>query len=151
MPNWCEGSLKVRGTKGNMTKFILEGLKPVGFLGEEHSKLSLDELGDVDTKETCWIENTRRGFVEGVEVELSEYEDDETFIAIFDSKFAWAISADELLKTCEKYHVDMKIHGFERGMEFNQAIEIVDGEILKDEVIQFKDYQWDCICPNIGG
>ena len=40
MPNWCEGSLKVRGTKGNMTKFILEGLHPVGFLGEKHPKLS---------------------------------------------------------------------------------------------------------------
>lgn len=24
MPNWCEGSLKVRGTKENMTRFILE-------------------------------------------------------------------------------------------------------------------------------
>lgn len=41
MPNWCEGSLKVRGTKENMTKFILEGLHPVGFLGEEHPKLSV--------------------------------------------------------------------------------------------------------------
>lgn len=43
MPNWCEGSLKVRGTKRNMTKFILEGLHPVRFLGEEHSKLSLGQ------------------------------------------------------------------------------------------------------------
>lgn len=49
MPNWCEGSLKVRGTKENMTKFILEGLHPVGFLGEEHSKLSLDEYGDIQS------------------------------------------------------------------------------------------------------
>lgn len=85
------------------------------------------------------------------EVYFSEYENDEIFVAVFDSKFAWGISADELLKTCEKYHVDMKIHGFERGMEFNQVIEIVDGKILKDEELHFKDYQWDCICPNIGG
>lgn len=151
MPNWCKGSLKVRGTKGNMTKFILEGLHPVGFLSEKHPKLSLNEYGDIDSNETCWIENTRRGFVEGVKVYLSEYEDDEIFVAVFNSKFAWRISADELLKTCEKYHVDMKIHGFERGMEFNQVIEIVDGKILKDEELHFKDYQWDCICPNIGG
>ena len=131
MPNWCEGSLKVRGTKENMTRFILEGLRPVGFLGEEKAKLQLDEYGDINSNETCWIENTRRGFVKGVEVYLSEYEDDETFVEVFDSKFAWGISADELLKTCEKYHVDMKIHGFEMGMEFNQDIEIVDGRILK--------------------
>ena len=60
-------------------------------------------------------------------------------------------AADELLKTCEKYHVDMKIHGFEMGMEFNQDIEIVDGRILKDEELHFENYQWDCICPNMGG
>lgn len=151
MPNWCEGSLKVRGTKENMTRFILEGLRPVGFLGEEKAKLQLDEYGDINSNETCWVENTRRGFVKGVEVYLSEYEDDETFVEVFDSKFAWGISADELLKTCEKYHVDMKIHGFEMGMEFNQDIEIVDGRILKDEELHFENYQWDCICPNMGG
>ena len=48
-------------------------------------------------------------------------------------------------------HVDMKIHGFEMGMEFNQDIEIVDGRILKDEELHFENYQWDCICPNMGG
>lgn len=40
MPNWCEGSLKVRGTKENMTRFILEGLRPVGFLGEKKQSCS---------------------------------------------------------------------------------------------------------------
>lgn len=43
MPNWCEGTLKVRGTKENLTNFILNGLQPVGFLGEEKPKLNLNE------------------------------------------------------------------------------------------------------------
>lgn len=137
MPNWCEGSLKVRGTKGNMTKIILEGLHPVGFLGEEHPKLSVNEYGDIDSKETCWIENTRRGFVDGVEVYLSDYKDDEILVAVFDSRFAWGIIATDLLETCIKYHVDMKIHAFECGLEFNQVIEIIDGKIVKDEELHF--------------
>lgn len=29
MPNWCAGTLRVRGTKENLTKFVLEGLQPV--------------------------------------------------------------------------------------------------------------------------
>lgn len=91
MPNWCKGSLKVRGTKASLKTFILEGLHPVGFLGEEREKLSLNEYGD------------------------------------------------------------MKIHAFEMGMEFNQVIEIIDGKIVKDEELHFKDYQWDCICPKLGG
>ena len=145
MPNWCKGSLKVRGTKASLKTFIL------GFLGEEREKLSLNEYGDIYSEETCWIENTRRGFVEGVEVYLSDHEDDEILVVVFDSKFAWGINASELLETCIKYHVDMKIHAFEMGMEFNQVIEIIDGKIVKDEELHFKDYQWDCICPKLGG
>ena len=56
MPNWCEGSLKVRGTKENITKFIIEGLHPGGFMGEKHEKLSLNKYGDIESDETCWIE-----------------------------------------------------------------------------------------------
>ena len=77
MPNWCEGTLKVRGTKENLTNFILNGLQPVGFLGEEKPKLNLNEHGDIKTKETCWIENTGRGFVDGLNIDLSEFEDNE--------------------------------------------------------------------------
>jgi hypothetical protein len=34
MPNWCAGTLRVRGTKENLTKFVLEGLQPVTYIGE---------------------------------------------------------------------------------------------------------------------
>lgn len=71
---------------------------------QEHPKLSVNEYGDIDSNETCWIENTRRGFVEGVEVYLSEYENDEIFVAVFDSKFAWGISADEGGKERKRQH-----------------------------------------------
>ena len=45
----------------------------------------------------------------------------------------------------------MKIHGFEKGMQFSQLIEIVDGEILQDKEIKYDDWDWDCPCPLIGG
>ena len=68
-----------------------------------------------------------------------------------DTEFAWGISAEELLNSCKQYNVDMRIHAFERGMQFNQIIEIIDGKITKDEEVEFDDYDWDCICPNLGG
>ena len=34
MPNWCRGTLKVRGKKKNVIEFMLKGLKPVGFVLE---------------------------------------------------------------------------------------------------------------------
>lgn len=45
----------------------------------------------------------------------------------------------------------MKIHAFEQGMEFNQVIEIIDGEVIHDYEIHFTDYQWECVCPKLGG
>ena len=45
----------------------------------------------------------------------------------------------------------MKIYGFEKGMHFNRNVEIVNAEIIKDEEINFDDYEWECICQNIGG
>ena len=152
MPNWCEGTLKVRGKVKDLKKFVLEGLHPVDFFGNEKSALEINKYDNCESSETCYIENTRRGFVEGLDIYFEEDEEEIDIIAL-DSKFAWGINAKELQETCKKYNVDMKIYAFESGMEFNQDIEIVDGEIVKDKEIDFKgkNYKWECIMPNMGG
>ena len=151
MPNWSKGCLKVRGKAANVKKFVLEGLKPVDLFGNELPKLELSDLGAVDTEKDCWIEGTTRGFVENLSAEFSFVDDDETFTAVFDSKFAWTAEAEELLALCKKYSVDMKLYAFEKGMGFNQDILIVKGEIINNLTINFEDYNWECICPTVGG
>ena len=151
MPNWSKGCLKVRAQAANVKKFVLEGLQPVDFFGNALPKLELSDLGEVDTDKDCWIEGTTRGFVENMYADFSFVEDDETFTALLDAKFAWAVDADELLASCKKYDVDMKLYAFEKGMGFNQDILIVDGEIRRDCRIEFEDYNWECICPTVGG
>ena len=151
MPNWCVGTLRVRGKSKDLQNFVLKGLKPVDYLGNGYAELELDKFLNVSRNKTCWIEGTRRGFVNDLDVSFEDYEDNSIHTIALDVKFAWGISADDLLKICKNYNVDMKIHGFEKGMQFNQIIEIVDGKILKDEELQFEDYQWDCICPDMGG
>lgn len=84
MPNWCEGSLKVRGTKENLTKFILEGLHPA-----DSKKLTVDEYGRVNSAASCWIEGTRRGFVKrGLELYMDELDYYEQPIIVLDTRFA---------------------------------------------------------------
>ena len=152
MPNWCEGTLKVRGKTKDLKRFVLEGLQPVGLLGDAKDALTIDKHGNCYSDNTCHIENTHRGFVESLDIYFEEDEEEIDIIAL-ESKFAWAISASDLQRTCIKYNVDMKIYGFELGMEFNQDIEIVDGVIVKDKEINFdgKNYKWECIMPNMGG
>lgn len=151
MPNWSKGCLKVRGKAANVKKFVLEGLQPVDFFGNALPKLELSDLGEVDTDKDCWIEGTTRGFVENMYADFSFVEDDETFTATLDAKFAWAADAEELLASCKKYSVNMKLYAFEKGMGFNQDILIVDGEIRRDCRIEFEDYNWECVCPTVGG
>lgn len=151
MPNWSEGCLKVRGKAVNVKKFILEGLTPVDFFGTELPKLELSDIEDVESDKDCRIEGITRGFVENLLVDFSFVEDEETFTAVLDTKFAWAADAEELLALCQKYGVDMKLYAFERGGEFNQDILIVGGLIFRDNRIEFEDYNWECICPTLGG
>lgn len=149
MPNWCKGTLKVRGTKENLTRFILEGLHPVGFFGDKKEPLKADEHGWITYDGNCWIEGTHRGFVIDLDAWVSEIES--IGVVCLETEFAWGIEAEQLLDVCKKYNIDMKIYAFECGMEFNQDIEIVNGQIIKDEEIQFDDYTWECVCPMMGG
>ena len=149
MPNWCSGKLKVRGEVSNLKRFILEGLKPVGWDGETGESLREDKYGDIHYEGTCWICGTHRGFVEDIDIYLSGLEYGGTIC--LDSRFAWGISTEQLQAVCQKYRVDMKIYAFEKGMQFNQDIEIVDGRIVTDKEIKFSDYLWECIDPERGG
>ena len=151
MPNWSEGCLKVRGKAANVKKFILEGLKPVDFSGNELPKLELSDIGKVESDNDCWIEGTTKGFVENLLVYFLFVEDRKTFTALLDAKFAEVADAEELLAVCQKYGVDMKLYAFEKDNEFNQDILIVNGRILRDNRIEFEDYDWECICPTLGG
>lgn len=151
MPFWSKGCLKVRGKAANVKKFILECVKPIDPNSNGLLKLELSDSGDIESNDDCWIEGTSRGFVEKLLVDFSFAEDDETFTALLDAKFAWAADAEELLASCQKYDVDMKLYAFEKGVGFNQDILIVDGEILRDNRIAFEDYNWECIFPTIGG
>ena len=109
MPNWCKGTLRVRGTKEDLTKFVLEGLSPVTYLGQELEPLKMDDLGRVDC-ERCWIKGTYRGFVVDSYVYFDDLEDEEETTIGLETEFAWGISAKELLQSCKKYGVDMRIH-----------------------------------------
>ena len=151
MPNWSKGCLKVRGKAANVKKFILECVKPIVPNSNGLLKLEISDLGEIESKGVCWIEGTKGGWVENLLVDFSFVEDDETFTATLDAKFAWAADAEELSALCKKYSVDMKLYAFEKSMRFNQDILIVGKEILRDNRIAFEDYNWECICPTVGG
>lgn len=162
MPNWAEGTLKIRGTRAEIKKFLLEGLQPIpGIHGEIAAMYGKEvEPPKVEIKEdeydfTMKAENgfhiigTRRAFIEG-KIDW-EFNDKHTEILTLDFKQAWVVESKPFAEISKQYNVDIKIYVFESGMQFNQDIEIHKGQVIKDNAIKFDDYEWECIFPNIGG
>lgn len=160
MPNWCEGSLKVRGEKENIRKFLTEALitihpvliqvlrpdlqAPEVNVTEDDWSMTIESTG----KDGFHVKGTRRNFIESNSI---EWEFDRDVLIIDDFKAAWGIDSGPLVELSKQYDLDFRIYAFERGMEFNQEIEIHKGKIIKDLEIKFDDYEWECIMPGLGG
>ncbi|MFE4523973.1 hypothetical protein ACFRCQ_18005 [Cytobacillus firmus] len=163
MPNWAEGSLKVRGTREDIRKFLKGALQPLLPPGSEIAKFMGKEVANpsveikernygfvMESKNGFYIKGTHRAFIE--ENIDWWYEDKHTETLVINNfKQAWGVAAEPFATLSKEYNIDIKIYVFEQGMEFNQEVEIHKGEIIKNNEIQFKDYTWDCVFPNLGG
>lgn len=158
MPNWCEGELKVRGKKKNIIRFMEEGIQPMTPLAENLEKIKFTQ-GKYSTyamstcKKKYLIIEAGRAFIDEFMIEFENLESDETDILVeaFPARFAWKINAEKLQDIAKKYNIDIKILGFECGGQFNQLVEIVNKKIIKNEIITYKDYQWECPFSKMGG
>jgi len=81
--------------------------------------------------------------------ELYFYEDE--FYYFIPIKQAWGFQKEDFVQISKKYNLDLRITGFERGMEFAEEIEVIQGLCTIDRVIEYSDYRWECPCPTLGG
>lgn len=155
MPNWCEGQLKVRGNINQLKIFVKEALKPVTLFGDNAKDIKVvtdEELNFwYQTNDSLHIKGTHRNFIESNYFEVYADDLEDITVLVMDFKAAWGIDSEPLARLSKEYGVDIKIYAFERGMEFNQDIEIINGDVVRDKEIKFTDYKWECVCPNIGG
>ncbi len=163
MPNWAEGSLKIRGTRADIKALLLGALEPVqnsaGWLshmlgGPEpeptKAEITEDEWNlTMEAPEGFYIKDCRRAFVGNINWYFDDMHTE--ILSIGDFRIAWGVDAERFAELSKHYNVDIKIYVFEQGMEFNQDIEIHKGQIIRNQEIQFKDYEWECIFPNLGG
>ena len=155
MPNWAEGTLKIRGTKENIKRFILNGLSPAecgspGTIIVTENEYSLNV--NTSNNSIFYLNGTHRHFInsECIEFDFSSSSPVST-LCLHEFMAAWRVYADDLLEIAKTYEVDLKVYAFECGQGFNQDIEIVGGIIVKDNLIEFDDYVWECTCPQFGG
>lgn len=151
--------MKVRGTSEDIVHFLKTALTPVPFTGDPMEAIIKEgngyiELRGPDKTFAFYVEDTRRNFVRTKIIEWYELnlpKDQKQILLLEDYEGAWSIEADALVELSKKYNLDFKIYAFEGAMEFNQDIEIINGEIVKNDFIKFDDYSWECTNPRKGG
>ena len=150
MPNWAEGSLKLRGRSENIEPALKE------MLLNDTVTLEYEYDGTLlifnSTGPYFYINGTRRAFIDKKQIEIWLELEEEFFTVELDNfKQAWSAIPENYQEISRKFDVDIKIFTFECGMEFTQEIEISKGEIIKNVCYEYDDYQWEVPFSNLGG
>ena len=159
MPNWIEGTMKLRGKRENIKRFFKEGLDASSWPkpeDRENQVIDNSEGSELDFSfhNEPHIKGTRRAFI----TDQNAYMVEDEGVVCVDVKQAWAFNADrenEDLKKwksiSDEYDLDIKLFGIESGMEFEQEIIILRNRrpIITEK--QYEDWEWECKFPNMGG
>lgn len=163
MPNWCEGIMKIKGNFDDVRKCVMNMFDIIPTSGLDQSEPKTEDYMEIiddgnDGREfwmkihkTCYVKETQRAFVEPQNIDFAMSDRFKTTVAVIEIKQAWDIEAGDFTAFSKKYNVDIKLHGFEHGMEFVRDVLIKKGEIVYNNDIQYEHYAWDCWFPNLGG
>lgn len=170
MPNWCEGNVRLRGTKENIKKFI-ENEIVYTVLDRDSKEFAYKEVKP-NIEHTDWetfltppdsdchdfyIRGTHRNFffVSQLEICWPDAEpDEEIIICINDFNSAWSLKEQGWVEHARNYNIDIRLFGFEQGMEFSQILTIYKDGSIDEDVHEYNSYEkwmWECPFPNMGG
>lgn len=170
MPNWCEGSLKLRGDPMDILRFIQEGLNVYSYSNSHDNTLLdkskwMDVVEDTDSVEIyfdhdeIYVEDTQRAFINLVytglakrEVYIDKHKNPE--ICVLHVSQAWSFREEDWIEIAKKYNLDIRLTGIEQGMGFMEDLIITkDGEVtdLSPSYKNYDDFEWNCPIPFLGG
>ena len=155
MPNWIAGTLKLRGKSKDLKRFFDNAVQPCFSHNPKMQKREDfitchydGEFNEVSIKLDAWIEGTSRAFVND---ECYIYWEKAYETVCIPIRQAWAFVAEDWVKISKQYNLDVRLYGFEQGMEFCQEVEIIDGKVTMDNKIKYDDWDWECPMPRMGG
>ena len=163
MPNWIEGSLKLRGNNDNLRKFFENAILPCAGHDDKNTFIHCyfeDDHSQVDIYPDAYIDDTRRAFVS--DAAYLFWNTSETIITLcIPVKQAWSFEINDWLDIANKYDIDIRLYGVESGMGFWQEIEIMrldqskkEREVTLNICSAYNDYDeflWKCPMPLLGG
>lgn len=156
MPNWIEGTMKLRGKKENIMRFLDTEIVANGFGGDISKYVDRNISNgfvEYEFSNDPYVNGTKRMFVD----ESYIYMENEDECVCLEIRQAWSFSpsGDEDLRLWEdfakKYSIDIKLFGIECGMQFAQEMIAIRGEKVINNRKHYENWVWDCPFPNMGG
>lgn len=175
MPNWCEGTVGIRGKRDDVLKFLKEGFERYRYDRETHKNIlvssdifkrdeAYNDEGDAIFLEVddiagtwIWIKDTQRAFYDDEQnpysIVVEKQRNGELWICRIPIKQAWSYREDDWMALSSKYHLDFNLYGIECGMEFMIEVQIIDGKCTECKITNTDtgDWSWICPFPWIGG
>lgn len=174
MPNWCEGSLKLKGKYEDILRFWQEGVNAYSYSVDRNNERGTDLIPKAEWYEieeyegstiianhiasSCWIyiEDTKRAFVldDFYVYDIHKLENGMAIMAL-PFKQAWTIQQHDWEDIAAKYNLEIKIWAVESGMGFWCTFHVLsDGVIIDNNFHQtdkYEDFIWNCPFPWMGG
>lgn len=144
MPNWCEGTLKIRGDKQEDVVNCLKSMLGNNF------KIDVSDDG-FEVLARSHINGTRRAFIDKQSDYLNFDDLGRCRVELIGFSQAWDINPEEYIDFATKNNVDIEIFGFECGMRFVQGVEILRDGTVENVVDEKVDYFWDVPFSSLGG
>jgi hypothetical protein len=146
MANWQIGDLKIRGKVCDIVACLSHCIEQNNY--------------------GFWVNGVRRSYFDQgdydgacEQIDDAVYDDelgpDDMRTFVFENLHnAWGITpaiARQWADLSKKYHVDFRFYGFEMGMQFEQEMIVVEGEVETLRDVKYDDYSWESIRPYVGG
>jgi len=132
---------------------MIEAIKAAHFNQAKYQTTTIINADDAVVGTGMFVKSSaEEGKKESEEISFFSAYDDEVCYLTLEVKQAWYINVQELLVEHSKnYHVDFNIYASESGMEFEQYITVVEGELIKNEEKEYTDFYFEAINPELGG
>ena len=142
MPNWCSGTITVRGTFENIGLFLKYGLIDTPNKGYSVKINNRNKTFYVENMDFVYIDETSRTFISNIEDNsilkpYNYFKDIYSLTLGIDG--AWDIAADELIYISEKFNLCLEVDAEEPGNRFIRYIEIDNGEIIENRSDDMED------------
>lgn len=155
MPNWMSGTLRIRGNPSDIENFFLCGLgQPAG----KYENTPMSELMEcfkakddyyIDFKTELYIKGTKRAFIDDGCAEFIPNE--EITVACVNVKQAWDLKPNEWQEIAKKYNVDLRLWACDSSGHEARELEIIQGCITQFRKVKYKNWEWECPTPKLGG